>query len=189
MILLNHAQIAEIDITQIPDDYQSLCDVGRVIASSNDRNRWVLGRLGLRVVKAYGEDIFGDFANDIGMIAKTLYGYREVVEFYGENSPHEENLHWSHYRSAKRLGDLPAALCALQKASSRNRTATYFDKIITRFLGVKKKKARKLVDTEATVTAIDTTGGVSLHMDAALTPKLHAGTRYRTVFYEVIEEE
>lgn len=185
----DHAQIAEIDVTQFPDDYEALCDVGRLIANASDRNRWVLGRLAMRVVKVYSEDVFDNFARDIGMKSKTLYGYREVAAFYGEISPYGENLQWTHYRTAMRLDTLDCAEWALLKAADKGWTATRFEMLISRLLGQRKKKARKLVDTEATVTAIEAGGGVSLHMDAALTPKLHAGSRYRTVFYEVIEEE
>jgi len=192
--MMQNALIAEIDIDNIPDDYEAMCDVGRVLAGANDRNRWVLGRLGQRVVKRYGEDVFGDFANDIGMIPKTLYSYREMVDFYGdtpqthwENSPYGENLQWTHYRAAKRLDNLEAALCALEKASKRNRTASYFQRIISRFLGEQKKKAKKLVDTVGKVTALSPIGEMSVFMDGAQTAKLHAGTDYRIVIYEVIE--
>lgn len=181
----DHAQIAEIDVTQFPDDYEALCDVGRLIANASDRNRWVLGRLAMRVVKVYSEDVFDNFARDIGMKSKTLYGYREVAAFYGEISPYGENLQWTHYRTAMRLDTLDCAEWALLKAADKGWTATRFEMLISRLLGQRKKKARKLVDTVGKVTALSPIGEMSVFMDGAQTAKLHAGTDYRIVIYEV----
>lgn len=185
----DHAQIVQpFDLAAVPDDYETLCEAGRLIAEASDRNRWALGRLAMRVVKTYGEDVFDHFARDIGMKSKTLYGYREVAAFYGENSAYAENLQWTHYRTAMRLDTLDCAEWALLKAADKGWTATRFEMLISRLLGQRKKKAKKLVDTVAPVTAIDMTGGVTVQIDAALAHKLHAGTDYRFVVYEVIEE-
>lgn len=179
--------IQPFDLAAIPDDYETLCEAGRLIAEASDRNRWALGRLAMRVVKAYGEDVFDHFARDIGMKSKTLYGYREVSQFYGENSAYAENLQWTHYRTAMRLDTLDCAEWALLKAADKGWTATRFEMLISRLLGQRKKKARKLVDTVAKVTVIDSTGELGLFADGAQTAKLHAGQTIRFVAYEVIE--
>lgn len=53
--------------------------------------QWALGKLAVKVGKSYGENLLGQYAEDIGENVKTLYEYRATYVAW-ENSARAENL-------------------------------------------------------------------------------------------------
>lgn len=120
------------------DTWEEIVDIGIELAQATDRNRWAMGELAVRAERKYGDGCIGKLAYAINVRTKTLYDYHRVSAFYGQYSAHAENLSWSHYREALRIGDLDRALWALEKASSRDWRVEKFSAILSRYLGKNK---------------------------------------------------
>lgn len=107
------------------DTYESLCDEGRAIVESMDRDRWRLGDLAITVSKHYGSDTINEFAKDIGISKSAAKQYRRCAEFYEKDtrvSFLDTNITYSHFRVAIRARIQYLAIDWLHKASSNGWT-------------------------------------------------------------------
>ena len=116
------AEITTIDVDAVPDDWESLTEMGREIAGAQDKNRWALGDLTVKVHKVYGGESIKKFATEIRMPAhKTLYDYWRTAAFWPVDARTEYPLlSWSHYRAASRAVDLDAARHYLEMADTED---------------------------------------------------------------------
>ena len=137
------AIVTHIDLSQIDDAWESLCEAGRLMTTANDNNRWALGDLAQRVEKRYGESTLADFASQIRLFEKTLAGYRTVSMFYQKETREDfPALSWSHYREAMRLGSLEKALELLALVQDQNLSIREMTKLINEALGKPSKPVR-----------------------------------------------
>lgn len=110
--------VVDFDIQAVGDDWESLVGAGQTVAAAHDNNRWVMGDLGLKVAKKYGEDRLGSWASEIGQIPTTVYDYVACSGFYNHDDRAAfPTLTWSHYRAAKAIGDHDAAMVWLARAA------------------------------------------------------------------------
>lgn len=167
----------DIDVWALPDDLEALGSAGEALAQANDRNRWKLGDLAMRVTTKWGEHEFIQFAGRIKVFAKTLYDYRAVSAFYPSFSARAEfpNLSWSHYRMCARLGHVEAAMRMLERASAEDWSATQLTDAINAVKG--KPPVRRILLTQ-TPTCED---GALVVVDDG---KLVEGRRYEVTVRE-----
>lgn len=69
-----------------------------------DNHQWLLGDLAIEVIKDYGKDTIGKYAYAIGVMKKTLQGYRTVSNrFPKEIRRKYRKLSFSHFRNVTSL--------------------------------------------------------------------------------------
>lgn len=146
--MLDADTLVDFDVWDIPDDWEALADAGRDLADANDRNRWVLGDLALRVETRYGEDAIGQYASEIKVFERTLRTYRQVSAFY-ENGTRVQYpaLSWSHYRMAVRLKDVDAAMALLAEAQDNNWSSRDLTDALNLSLGKPPVRRALLIET------------------------------------------
>lgn len=108
--------------------YEEICDECRQVVVRMDAARWVVGDRALLIEKQYGEHTLDDFARDIGLNKKTVYGYRTVSDFYPEILRRSilnafPNLTYTYFKDAIRLKDLEVAIEWLEQVSTEGWTA------------------------------------------------------------------
>ena len=90
---------------------------GMEARESKDQSEWLLGDLAQGIDKDYGEDAIGKYAYAIGMVKKTLVGYRTVAGVYSvEIREKYRKLSFSHFKTCASL-EKPEAW--LRKADDR----------------------------------------------------------------------
>lgn len=109
---------AVIDVTS----WEQLADAGRRAADDMDRGRFTIGLLALEVEKDYGNDSIGKFAVDIHVEKDRVQDYRGVCAYYEKSIrtgilTECPNLRFSHFKVAKRFGDLASSLAFLREAN------------------------------------------------------------------------
>jgi len=151
---------------------------GQFFAQEMDRRRWQLGRLAHAVVTRYGDDDHNSFAKAIGVKARTLYEYRRIHAFYLNNFCAAENLNWTHYRDATRLGTRDCALWALEKAADRGWSAEKFGVLLSRLLGTRRESDEPRPIVTLRVTSVHGTLAVR-------NPRFRHGRDYDVRVFEV----
>jgi hypothetical protein len=106
----------EIDVDNVPDDWESLTSAGIEIAQAHDRNRWALGDLALKVERRYGQTSLKAYAGAVNIRPSTLYEYARCAAAYSKAQRAAfPALSWSHYRAA--LHDREHAIQWLEAAN------------------------------------------------------------------------
>lgn len=108
--------------------YEEITDECREVVGRMDVGRWIVGDRALLIEKQYGEHTLDDFARDIGLNKKTVYGYRTVSDFYPEILRRSilnafPNLTYTYFKDAIRLKDLEVAIEWLEEVSANGWTA------------------------------------------------------------------
>lgn len=123
--------ITTLNLGDVPDEWDSLTEAGRILVDATDRNRWGIGDLAARAKRKYGEAKLPSFARAIKTGASTVYAYHKVSTFYAVgNRDLFPALSWSHYRYAADMADEAAALAILQEASDREWSAKELQKAV-----------------------------------------------------------
>lgn len=109
------------------DDYQTLCEKGRLAAGTMDTGRWIVGDLACLVVSRYKEHNLDDFAREINVQKASVYQYRQVCAFYEPSTRVEfletnSRITYTHMRIAMALKSLDRAYDFLQEASANGYT-------------------------------------------------------------------
>lgn len=181
-------------IAQGDDPWEAIVSSG--LASEDDitERRWHQGDLAGLVEKRYRDDRLGSFAKAINTPVSTIKQRREMSAFYKKDTRYLfANLGYTHYRDAKRLGDVDKALWALEKASIRGWTTERMGMIISRYLkGYKPNAPAKLADTEIPIYAIRgnmVTFAFSPEVVIRLIDQWRAKRRVRVAIHEVKVDE
>lgn len=123
--------VTDVDLSRISDDWKDLVSAGVAIVEAHDRNRWLLGDLGGKVVRRYKEDSLGNFAAEIHVMKSTMHGYTQCSSFYSEEDRVSfPTLTWSHYYVALRTGSHDIALTWLGKAADEEWTVSELKKAL-----------------------------------------------------------
>lgn len=84
--------------------YEDFVSVGQALTSAELEVSFLLGVLGLKAVKRYGERTVSELASSIGISKSNLYSKIALVTFYGEDSltalQDFENLRLGHFKTA-----------------------------------------------------------------------------------------
>jgi hypothetical protein len=83
-----------------------------------DDSAWKLGDLALGIDKDYGEDSLGKYAYAIGVVKKTLQGYRTVAATFSPKT--REKYHKLSFSHFKTLAALPKPNAWLEKADDND---------------------------------------------------------------------
>lgn len=171
------------------EDWQDLCSAGIGAREQADQWRWYLGDLACRVVTLYPprktqmteNHTLAEFAKDINVAKKSLYQYRQVAAFYPASTRVEfENLTYTHYRDAMRLGTLDDAMVWLAQCSEQGFTTDESGYKLGELLGTSTDDEKQPVFDK--VTQVRRHGDdVTFTCDAIIDPS----ARYRVVVYEV----
>lgn len=111
-----------LDTQAITQDYEQLCEQGRMYQQDLDANRWSLGELALQVSTSYGDSQLVHFANMINVSKSSVYEYKKVTAWLADN-PHlrkfkdEPVLTYSHIRKASRIKDIAQAEAFLNQCA------------------------------------------------------------------------
>lgn len=98
--------------------------------------RWLQGDITLRVEGAYGDGILEKFATALNVNTSTLKQRRTMSAFYELDTRYLfDDLGYSHYREAMRLGDILAAVDALNYASENDLPVWKFAEYVNKRLG------------------------------------------------------
>jgi hypothetical protein len=150
----NSALLATVDqmIAKGEDPWQLMTDSCGMASEDMDARRWLIGDMACRVVKKYGSDRIGEFAKEIKQPVDQVKEWRTVCRFYplsvrADFLQDRPNLTYSHFRKAKRLRDMEAALDLLDKASLDDWTVELLDVEVTKLVG-KPEPPMKLGDFE-----------------------------------------
>lgn len=97
--------------------YSQLLEDAILARKAMDTGRWILGECVLELETRYREHTMDQFADEILIDPKRLYEYKLMAAFY----PAKERqklahlpLSYTHFREAKRLGDLEQAMAFLE---------------------------------------------------------------------------
>jgi len=99
-----------------PLEWSEIVETGRSAVSHMDVGRWIIGDLGTMVKARYGEDEFGQFADEINIHRRSAMEYRTVSRYYPPETRDARHNYTAH-REAMRLNDLEASLALLQEAA------------------------------------------------------------------------
>lgn len=100
-------------------EYQQLVDDGRWERWSMDHAQVRLGNLARELDVVSGNHTIEEFAKDIGVGRSTLFGYRQFVRFYPEDTiqkylTEDSPITYTHMREAMHGNDLKAAIAQLE---------------------------------------------------------------------------
>lgn len=104
-----------------PLKWDAIITTGLQAVEQLDIGRWVVGELGLMVQKSYGDDEFGQFADEIKIERKRASEYRAMARYYPKEA-RDSRCNYSLHRVAMRLNDLDASMEILDKAAENNWT-------------------------------------------------------------------
>ena len=169
--------VNEFNLDAIGDEWEDLAGAARTVAEAHDRNRWVLGDIGQKVVRRYGEQSLKQFAADVKKVRpSTMYDYTRTSGFYPEDTRDKfPALSWSHYREAMRLKDLDDALAVLTSAQDADMTVDALKAVVNEQLD-QPAPLHKIAEFDATPEAIE--AHRLLLGDAAVPAELATGERY-----------
>lgn len=98
--------------------WEEIVSAGMNAREDVDNGNWTLGDLALEVTKEYGEDSIGKYSYAIGVIKKTLMGYRTVSKVFNpEVRARYRKLSFSHFKT---LASLPKPEAWLEKADDND---------------------------------------------------------------------
>jgi len=127
------------------DIYEAAVNIGIKNEYELTIQRWLQGDLALKVEKKYGEGILKKFAAAIHVNHSTLKQRRAMSDFYEKDTRVSfENMGYSHYREAMRLGVLEEAVQALQHASDEDMPVWIFKDYIDLKLGKEKSESTNI---------------------------------------------
>lgn len=143
--------------------------LGQFVARGSDISRAVLGALADTLTVRYNEGTLAEFAQKVGVEARTIRDYRQVVRLFGfgatrqfisDGVPFKVMLHTSRY-----YPDDPHKAAAFVDIARRDHySIAEADKALAEMHG-KPPKPRVLVDMPVTVSRIDTERGVIVLSD------------------------
>lgn len=137
-LLANGSDIWEVAISIAQDD-----------ESEMTVRRWRQGDLSARVEKKYSENTLSKFAAAINVNTSTLRQRRNMALFYPPDTRAiGDNLGYSHYREAMKLGSLERAIWALEKCSAKDWPVFKLAKLLNRLIG--KGKPKDILEGEIT---------------------------------------
>jgi len=89
--------------------WEEYISLGQEAREAKDQTEWLLGDLAASMETDYGEDSIGKYAYAIGVVKKTLMGYRTVAKrFSPETRTKYRKLSFSHFKTLASL-DKPEA--------------------------------------------------------------------------------
>ena len=95
------------------ETYSNLVQAAIDARKAMDTGRWLLGNYVRQLITYYAEHTIEQFADEVGVDSRRLYEYGVMASFYpmdARESLSELDLTYSHYREARRLGDLDQAV-------------------------------------------------------------------------------
>lgn len=98
-----------------PLEWSEIVETGRNAVSHMDIGRWIIGDLGTMVQAKYGQDEFGQFADEINIHRRSAEDYRAVSRYYPKET-RDMRHNYSMHREAMRLNDLEASIALLNDA-------------------------------------------------------------------------
>lgn len=174
----------DFDIEKIGDTWEELVTSGIEVASAQDKNRFLLGDIALKVERNYRERSLEEFARAINVRRTAVYDYSRVSKFYPKETRDFPMCSWSHYRAAMRAGQL--AFDWLEECAANGWPVGVFVEKLNEYLG-KPNKPRKLLDMKAYVVGLNP-DVLTLKIDRAIHDALvqaRAIGDVRLVLYEV----
>lgn len=126
-------------VEQGEDIYEAAVSIGIQNENELTVQRWLQGDLVLRVQKVYGQDIIKKFAVALSVNSSTLKQRRTMSGFYEKDTRYLfENVGYSHYREAMRLGVVETAIEALRHTSENDLPVWVFKDYIDEQLGIER---------------------------------------------------
>ena len=126
------------------DTWEAMVALGASDEEEMAVRRWRHGDLAMRVEKRYGDKTLSRFASEIGIKYPTLKQRWQMSNFYQPDTRYLfENVGYSHYREAMKLGSMERALWALEKASRRDWPVWKFAELLSRLQGKRHKTSNK----------------------------------------------
>jgi hypothetical protein len=188
--------------------YATLVNDAITARQAMDTGRWLIGEYVRQLKTYYKQKTIEQFSDEVGIDPKRAYEYASMSSFYPLNDRAELSdldLTYSHYREARRLGDLDQAKAFLSEIALNHWTIqqTRERLKIMLYQGVKVAPG---YDSPAPITdatgapivntpeyqwrgpalvTIDKKGRVQLQCDHA--PEIESGKRYIVSFEEVID--
>ena len=98
-----------------PLDWKDIIKTGRDAVEHMDIGRWIIGDLGTMVQAKYGQDEFGQFADEINIHRRSAEDYRAVARYYPKET-RDPRHNYSMHKTAMRLNDLEASIALLNEA-------------------------------------------------------------------------
>ena len=98
-----------------PLEWSEIIETGRDAVEHMDIGRWIIGDLGTMVKAKYGEDEFGQFADEINIHRRSAEDYRAVARYYPKET-RDPRHNYSAHKTAMRLNDLDASIALLNEA-------------------------------------------------------------------------
>lgn len=123
------------------EDYELICEAGRIAAQNIDQGRYLIGDLAAQVKKQYGRDTVGRFAKDIGIPKARAQEYRQVCEFWDKTQRRQifedyaGQVNYSHLRQAMRLKELDTAMDFIRECGENAYTVEQAHVKLTERLG------------------------------------------------------
>lgn len=106
------------EIKQVKHSWEQAISLGMEAREQGDQSSWLLGDLANEVEKDYGEDSLGKYAYAIGVVKKTLQGYRTVASVFPQETREKyRKLSFSHF---KILASLSKPEAWLEKADNND---------------------------------------------------------------------
>ncbi len=136
---------------QSREDYELICEAGRIAAQNIDQGRYLIGDLAAQVKKEYGRDTVGRFAKDIGIPKARAQEYRQVCEFWSNSQRihiferFQGMVSYSHLRKAMRLKNNLEAFLFIEECGNNGWTCEEAGVRLTERLG-KPTPPPKLLD-------------------------------------------
>lgn len=150
-------------LEQGEDIYEAAVSIGIQNENELTVQRWLQGDLVLRVAKQYGEGIVVKFATALNVNTSTLKQRRTMSHFYEKDTRYLfDDLGYSHFREAMRLGDMDSAVEALRHASENDMPVWEFAKYIDLKLGKEKEPAPNIPGEISDVYKRDGVGVVEI---------------------------
>lgn len=164
------------------DDYELICEAGRIAAQNIDEGRYLIGDLASQIKKQYGRDTVGRFAKDIGIPKARAQEYRQVCEFWPKSQREKifedygGQVKYTHLKQAMRLKDM--ALDFIRECGENSYTCEQASAELTKRLG-KPAPPEKLLDGLGLVIGVRD-DIVTLRVDSELTTALYDAMRSRS---------
>lgn len=178
-------------MTDMPsEDYELLCEQGRIAAQNIDQGRYEIGDLALQVQKRYRRDTINDFAKQIGVSKARVQEYRTVCKFWTKSARTElldtyaGQVNYSHLRQAMRLKELPAAMDFIRECGENSYTIEQAQFQMGKRLG-KPTPPEKLLDGLGYIRDIRGQR-VMIEVDSAILPALYEAWQRKQPVHMVV---
>lgn len=166
------------------DNFEVLCEQGRILAQNMDENRFAIGDLALQVKKVYRRNTIEAFAVAIGVPKARVQEYRQVCKFWSKSEREQifdayaGSVNYTHLRTAMRLRDKAAALEFVRECGDSSYTPELASVKMSERQG-KPVAPPKILDGLGLVIGLR--GDiVTLRVDSELTTALYDAMRART---------